>query len=139
MGLVRDPDLYRCGINWVGVTDINLLFDPDWTDINDEFLRYGRPQLVGDKVKDAEQFKATSPIAQAARITQPLLLAYGAWDQRVPLVHGERFRDAVKAHNKKVEFVVYPDEAHGWAKPETRYDFWRRVETFLARNLAAAP
>ena len=56
MGLVRDPDLYRCGINWVGVTDINLLFDPDWTDINDECLRYGRPQLVGDKVNDAEQF-----------------------------------------------------------------------------------
>lgn len=80
-----------------------------------------------------------SPLKNAARIKQPLLLAYGAWDVHVPIVHGERFRDAVKPHNPNVEWVVYPNEGHGWARRETRIDFWGRVEKFSARELAAAP
>jgi dipeptidyl aminopeptidase/acylaminoacyl peptidase len=63
-------------------------------------------------------------------------MAYGGRDVRVPLVHGEKFRDAVTKHNKQVEWVVYPEEGHGWHKAETRIDFWGRVEKFLARNLA---
>ena len=136
MGLVKNPDLFRCGVNWVGVTDIDLLYSVGWSDFSDEFKRYGMPGLVGDRVKDAAQFKATSPVAQAARITQPLLLAYGGFDVRVPIVHGEKMRDAVKAHNQQVEWVVYSEEGHGWRKSENKVDFWTRVEKFLGRNLA---
>jgi dipeptidyl aminopeptidase/acylaminoacyl peptidase len=136
MGLVNDADLFRCAVNWVGVTDINLLFDVSWSDITEEFKRYGMALLVGDQAKDAAQFKATSPLQQAARITQPVLMAYGEWDQRVPQVHGEKMRDALKPHNPNVEWVVYEKEGHGWSKVETRLDFWGRVEKFLARNLA---
>ena len=135
MGLVNDPSLFRCGINWVGVTDISLLYAVTWSDTSDVFKQYGMPALVGDPVNDAAQLKVTSPIENAAKITQPLLLAYGAYDMRVPLVHGEKFRDAVKAHNTQVEWVVY-DEGHGWDKPETQTDFWGRVERFLAKSLA---
>ncbi len=145
MGLIRDPDLYKCGINWVGVTDINLMYEGHWryaSDVPQEFKRYGMPQLIGDPAKDAEQLKATSPLLQAARIRQPLLLAYGTADERVPMVHGTRFRDAVRATNKNVEWIEYQDEGHGWALPQTRIDFWTRVERFLARHIgpgAAAP
>ena len=144
MGLVKDPDLYKCGINWVGVTDIGLLFNSGWnftSDASDEWKAYGMPELIGDPVKDAAQLKATSPLQQAARITQPLLLAYGSVDARVPIIHGTRFRDAVTRTNQNVEWVEYPEEGHGWSLEKNRIDFWTRVENFLDRHIGkgAAP
>ena len=138
MGLVNDPDLYRCGIDLVGVTDIGLLYSGHWSfasDMSDDWKQYGMPELIGDPVKDAAQFRATSPLAQAARITQPLLLAYGAQDRRVPLYHGQQFLAAVKEHNRDVEWVVYEEEGHGWSLPKNRIDFWRRAELFLDRQI----
>ena len=139
MGLVNDSDLFRCGVSWVGVTDPQLLFSVSWSDITNESKRYGMTRLVGDPVADAALLKAVSPLEQAARIKRPLLLAYGAWDVRVPIIHGEKLRDALKRHNSKVEWLVYENEGHGWARPENRIDFWTRVEKFLARELAAPP
>jgi dienelactone hydrolase len=136
MGLAREADLYRCGVNWVGVTDPSLLFSRTWSDITEESKRYGLARMIGDPDADADMLKAVSPIENAAKIKQPLLMAYGAWDTRVPLVHGERMRDALKPHNKNVEWVVYDKEGHGWSKPETRVDFWNRVEKFLATHIA---
>ncbi|MES2126428.1 MAG: prolyl oligopeptidase family serine peptidase [Pseudomonadota bacterium] len=138
MGLVNDPGLYRCAIDWVGVTDIALMVEGRWTfrdNLPEEWKEYGIPELVGDVSADAAQFKATSPLQQAARITQPLLLAYGGSDRRVPAYHGKKFYDAVSAVNKQVEWVEYPGEGHGWALPATRIDFWGRVEKFLAQQI----
>ena len=138
MGLVNDPDLYKCGIDWAGVTDINLLYDGQWnfsSDMQDAWKQYGMPALVGDQVKDAEQLKATSPLLQAARIKQPLLLAYGGADVRVPLPHGTRFYKAVKQGNPDVEWIEYEEEGHGWALPKNRIDFWGRVEKFLDKHI----
>lgn len=140
MGLVREPALFKCGVDWAGVTDIELLYTGSWTrssDMGDSWKQYGMPQLVGDRVTDAAQLKATSPVLQAARIRQPLLLAYGGADRRVPLDHGIRLRDAVAQHNRNVEWVEYPEEGHGWSLPQNRYDFWGRVERFLDRNIGA--
>ena len=72
---------------------------------------------------------------QAARIRAPLLLAYGGRDRRVPLAHGERLRAALQAAGRDPEWVVYPDEAHGWLRQQNRYDFARRMERFLAEHL----
>ncbi len=137
MGLAKEPEMFRCGINWVGVTDPNLMFDVTWTDFN----RFGgsdagRKMLIGDPVKDAEQFKRTSPIARAAEIKQPVLMAYGGLDVRVPRINGDKMRDALNAnHNEHVEYVVYAEEGHGWALLKNNLDFWNRVEKFLATNL----
>lgn len=135
MGLAKEPELYRCGINWVGVSDIDLMYSVGWSDIHNEFKTLGMPRLIGDPVKDAERLKTASPLANAAKIKQPLLMAYGAWDVRVPLVHGEKLRDALKPHNPQVQWVVYEDEGHGWQKAETRIDFWGRVERFLNQHI----
>lgn len=137
MGLVKEPNLYRAGINWVGVTDINLMYDVGWSDFDgSDWSRYGMPRLVGDQVKDAKQLEETSPLKQAARITKPVLMAYGGEDYRVPLPHGSKMRDALRAAGKvEVEWVVYPEEGHGWMLEANNVDFWTRVEKFLAKNL----
>jgi len=140
MGLAKDPDLYKCGIDWAGVTDINVLYDNHWnftSDLSDEWKQYGMPDLIGDRVKDAAQLKATSPIELAARIKAPLILAYGGADRRVPIAHGLRFRDAVAPYNKQVEWIAYQEEGHGWGLPKNRVDFWSRVEKFLDKHIGS--
>jgi dipeptidyl aminopeptidase/acylaminoacyl peptidase len=64
-----------------------------------------------------------------------VFMAYGGKDRRVPLVHGEKMRDALKAQNVPVEWVVYPEEAHGWNKTVNNVDFWNRVDRFLQTNI----
>jgi len=135
MGLVNDPKLFRCGVSWAGVTDIELMYKWDWSDTPEEFKNYGMPKLIGDPERDAAQLKATSPILQAARITQPLLLAYGKADRRVPMIHGTRFYEAVKVSNPDVQWVEYAEEGHGWWLVRTRVDFWNRVERFLDQHI----
>ena len=135
MGLAREPELFRCGISWVGVTDIEQLFSHNWTDVSESVRRFGYVRLIGDPKTDGAKFRSASPLHNADKIKQPLLLAYGAQDLRVPIDHGERFRAAVRKANPDVEWIVYGDEGHGWNKVETRVDFWSRVEKFLQRNI----
>lgn len=140
MGLIKDPDLYRCGVAWVAVSDPRLLYGLPWiNDISDEAQKYGLPVLLGDPKTDAAALAAVAPVELAARIKVPLLLAYGGEDSRVPLEHGLRMRAALRAAGQEPEWVVYEDEGHGWLKPANRYDFARRVERFLAKNLQVTP
>ena len=139
MGLIRNPELFRCGVEWAGVTDIELMYSIHWSDIGEKSKEYDMPTLVGDPVKDADQLAATSPIRLADKVTQPLLMAYGGLDRRVPIEHGTKFRDAVEKRNKQVEWVVYATEGHGWSLPANAIDFWTRVERFLDKNLKNAP
>ena len=136
-GLAKEPELFRCGVNWIGVTDPDFMFSVTWTDFaQSEAADYDLITLIGDPKADAEQFRKTSPVRNAERIKQPVLMAYGGLDQRVPIVNGERMRNALKPHNSQVEWVVYGDEGHGFQKLENNLDFWGRVEKFLAKNLA---
>jgi dienelactone hydrolase len=136
MGLVRHPELFRCGAAWVGVTDPRLVFEWRWGyDVGREGREYGYPTLIGDPVKDAAMLDSVTPVLLADRIRAPLLLAYGGQDRRVPLVHGTRMRDALFAAGRPPTWVLYPDEGHGWYKLENRLDFARRLEEFLALHL----
>jgi dipeptidyl aminopeptidase/acylaminoacyl peptidase len=139
MGLIRYPEMYRCGFEWVGVTDIELMYSNTWSDSTDMWKDHGMPVMVGDRVKDAEQLAATSPLKLAAKLKQPLLMAYGGEDRRVPIEHGLKMRDALRAHNPNVEWVSYPSEGHGWMLEANDIDFWTRVEKFLDRHLKNPP
>jgi dienelactone hydrolase len=135
MGLVKEPELFRCGVCWVGVSDIDLMYAAHWSDFPGVWKDHGMPQLIGDRLKDAEQLRATSPLQQAARIRNPLLIGHGRLDKRVPIEHGRRMFDAVKGHNPAAEYVEYAEEGHGWYDPATNMAWWKRVEGFLARHL----
>lgn len=137
MGLLKEPDLYRAGINIVGVTDIALMYEVGWSDfVGNDWMRFGMPRMIGDPKKDEAQLTATSPLKNAARIKQPVLMAYGEQDLRVPLPHGTRMRDALIASgNKQVEWVQYANEGHGFMLLKNNVDLWSRVERFLAANL----
>jgi dipeptidyl aminopeptidase/acylaminoacyl peptidase len=137
MGAITQADLFKCAVNWVGVTDIGLLSSIGWSDLSEEWKNHGMKRLVGDPDADAAQLKQTSPLARAAEVRLPLLMAYGAEDRRVPLKHGSDMKAALRA-DQPLEWVVYPDEGHGWFNLKTNEDFWGRVERFLARHLAPA-
>jgi dipeptidyl aminopeptidase/acylaminoacyl peptidase len=95
--------------------------------------------LIGDPEKDAADFRANSPMYSADKIHQPLLMAHGGRDRRVPFQHSADFYAEVVKHNKQVEWAQYPEEGHYWLYEKDRYDFWRRVEAFLDKNLKSAP
>ena len=140
-GLAKEPKMFRCGVAYVAVSDLEMMFDVGWSD----FMRAERggdmtrtfARWIGDPATDRDKMRAVSPLHHADRIQAPLLLAYGASDTRVPLIHGDRMRSALDKYNKPYEWVVYNDEWHGFNKDENRYDFYRRVDAFLAKNLVS--
>lgn len=129
--------MFACGVHFFSPVLRTRRATPDFmrnergNDATNTFTRW-----IGDPDKDREKMRAVSPLFHAERIAAPLLLAYGASDQRVPLIHGNRMRSALDKYNKPYEWVVYDNEGHGFNKDVNRFDFYRRVDAFLAKNLA---
>ncbi|MYM21062.1 prolyl oligopeptidase family serine peptidase [Duganella sp. FT135W] len=137
MGLIRDPALFKCGVSWSGITDIGAMFSHNWNDLAEPKAMAQLRDIVGDPKLDAAQFKATSPLHNAARIKQPVLLAYGKDDSRVPFSDGRKFYEALSATNSNVEWREYTPSVEDWKTQGNRIDLWRRIEAFLAKNIGA--
>jgi dipeptidyl aminopeptidase/acylaminoacyl peptidase len=138
MGLVNDPDLYRCGVAALAVTDLELLLKGSWwvdDDTSGDSRKYSLPEKIGDLQKDADMIIANSPVRQAARIKAPVMLAFGEDDRRVPLAHGKRMRDALREAGNEPLWVTYPGEGHGFGMLSNRIDYAERMAAFLARYL----
>jgi dipeptidyl aminopeptidase/acylaminoacyl peptidase len=133
MGLIKDPELFRCGFEFGGITDIGLLYSITWSLISEEVKEYGYATLLGDPEKDAARFAQTSPLENAQRLTQPLLMAHGEGNAWVPIRHSRKFRNAVSSANNNVEWIVYNDEGLGLRHERNRIDYWKHVEAFLDR------
>ncbi|KQW44618.1 MULTISPECIES: prolyl oligopeptidase family serine peptidase [unclassified Roseateles] len=139
MGLIKDPNLYRCGVAWLAVTDLELLVRGSWwvdDDTSSVARQFTVPEMIGDAEKDADMIVANSPVKQAARIKAPVLLAFGEADRRVPLAHGERMRRALREAGNEPEWLTYPGEGHGFAVLKNRVDFALKMEAFLAKHLS---
>ncbi|MGD8345715.1 MAG: prolyl oligopeptidase family serine peptidase [Lysobacterales bacterium] len=132
-GLTFTPELYKCGINYVGVTSIPLLFEtmPDaWGD--------GAAQMkamVGDPETEREFLEQWSPVHHADKIQAPVFMAYGRRDPRVNIEHAKIMEKALKKNNVEYELMIKRNEGHGFRKEENRYDFYGTMEKFLAENL----
>ena len=132
-GLTYTPDLYQCGINYVGVTDLPLLFKtaPDaWGAGLDQMK-----DMVGDPKKEKEFLEEWSPSYHADKIKVPVFMAYGLRDPRVNIKHAHVMENAMEDNDVSFELMVKKKEGHGYRKQENIYDFYGRMETFLAENL----
>lgn len=138
MGPIASPGVYRCAASFAGVTDIGLIFDISWSDMSQEYLKYGAPVLVGDP-KDRAWLDQVSPLKRAADIKVPVFVAQGVLDRRVPQKHAREFVSAAADAGVSVETKYYPDEAHGFLLQEDRADYYQRLERFLDRNLQPRP
>ena len=132
-GLAFTPELYRCGVDIVGPSNLFTLLEsipPYWKPMVAIFhTRMGHPE------RDAELLRARSPLFHAERIRAPLLIGQGANDPRVKRQESLQIVEALRKAGREVEYVEYPDEGHGFFKPENRLDFYRRAERFLAKHL----
>lgn len=136
-GLVKEPDLWKCGSAFVAVTDLVEWQGMTYTDTSrgSDFMQNEFVHMVGDNSADRAYMNASSPARNAARIKAPVLLAMGSDDVRVPQAHGEWMKSALENAGKKVEYVVYVGEGHGFNKDEHVFDFYKRVEKFFAQHL----
>ena len=136
MGLAKTPELYKCGINYVGVTDLPLMLSATWSDFaNSDFLRYTAKETLGDTSRDAERLKNTSPVELASRIRSPVLMAYGGADDRVPIEHGTRMKAALERAGQKPQWIVADGEGHGFRDIKNQVIFYGAMEKFLAENI----
>ncbi|MBI4376239.1 MAG: S9 family peptidase [Elusimicrobia bacterium] len=135
-GAAFTPELYCCAVDVVGPSNIITLIrsiPPYWEPMRKIFdLR------VGDVDKEPEFLKERSPLFHADRIQIPLLIAQGANDPRVKKAESEMIVEALRRRGKPVDYLLFEDEGHGFARPENRLKFYAHMEDFLGRYLAAA-
>jgi dipeptidyl aminopeptidase/acylaminoacyl peptidase len=136
VGLTFTPESFACGVDIVGPSNLVTLiesFPPYWGPIL-ELSWYPR---VGDPRKEADRkdLLARSPITRVDQIRRPLLIGQGANDPRVTQKESDQIVAAMKAKSIPVTYALYPDEGHGFARPENRTSFFAITEGFLARCL----
>lgn len=134
-GLTFTPDFFACAVDIVGPSNLKTLIasiPPYWKPIRAEFdQRMGNVDDPGDE----SLIRNASPLFRADRIVRPLLIGQGAHDPRVNQAESEQIVAAIEKNRGKVTYVLYPDEGHGFARPENRIDFNARMEAFLAKHL----
>jgi dipeptidyl aminopeptidase/acylaminoacyl peptidase len=132
-GVAFTPDLYRCAVDIVGPSNLKTLIET--------IPPYWQPQValfhrrVGNPETDVEFLWSRSPLSRAAEFKTPLLIAQGANDPRVKQAESEQIVAALRAAGIDHEYMLFPDEGHGFAKPENRLTFYAAAEKFLARHL----
>ena len=133
VGATFTPDVFRCAVDIVGPSNLKTLIEtvpPYWAPMIAQFHR-----RLGDPEKDADFLWSRSPLSRASAIRIPLLIAQGANDPRVKQAESEQIVSALTAAGIDHEYMLFPDEGHGFAKPENRLKFYAAAERFLAKHL----
>jgi dipeptidyl aminopeptidase/acylaminoacyl peptidase len=132
VGLTFTPDEFSCGVDIVGPSNLVTLLEsipPYWESFRQVFARaIGDPETEGG----LSLLKERSPLTHVDQITKPLLIGQGANDPRVKQAESDQIVDAMKKRGIPVTYVLYPDEGHGFLKPENNLSFYAVAEAFLA-------
>ncbi len=132
-GLTFTPDLYRCGIDYVGVSNIFTLMEtvpPYWKPMREMFY-----EMIGDPVKDKDLLTQVSPVFHADKIIAPLFVAQGAQDPRVKKAESDQIVEALRKRGVDVPYLVKDNEGHGFRNEENRFEFYRQAEAFLDKHM----
>ena len=132
-GLTFTPDIYACGVDYVGVSNIFTLLEtlpPYW-----ELGRQMMYEMIGNPETEKELLEAASPLFHIDKIKAPLLVAQGANDPRVKQAESDQIVDALKAKGIDVPYILKEDEGHGFYNEENQFDFYQEMEKFLDKHL----
>lgn len=136
MSLIREPDLYKCGVPMMGVYDLSIMFTRDRADASRGQSRgivdY-KTNVIGHG--DESHMLVHSPLNNANKVKAPVFFIHGAEDKRVPIIHMERMQTALSKLNKPYETLVFEDEGHGWRQEENKLEFYQRLRDFLGKHL----
>lgn len=135
MGLVKTPELYKCGVDYVGVSNIETFFS--------SFPEYWKPytEMVKeiwydiDNPKELAIAKEVSPVNQLHKINKPLFVVQGANDPRVNINESDQIVKALREKGFDVPYLVKYDEGHGFYKEENRIEFYKAMLGFFKANL----
>ena len=131
--LAFTPSEFSCGVDIVGPSNLLTLLrtiPPYWAPMKAMF-----DKRVGNIDTEEEFLKARSPLFQSEQISVPLLIGQGANDPRVKKAESDQIVHAMRANGKPVEYIVFADEGHGFARPENSMRFWAATEDFLAKYM----
>ena len=132
-GLTFTPDLYACGVDYVGVSNLFTFIEtipPYW-----ELYREMLYEMVGHPEKDKELLTVASPALNVENIKAPLFIAQGANDPRVKKAESDQMVEALKNQGVDVPYMVKENEGHGFYNEENRFDFYRAMTEFLDKHL----
>ena len=132
-GLAFTPDLYTCGVDYVGVSSLFTFMEsmpPYW-----ELYRSMMYEMVGHPENDKEMLTSASPLLHVENIKVPLFIAQGANDPRVKKTESDQIVEALEARGIEVPYMVKDNEGHGFYNEENQFDFYREMEKFLEKYL----
>ncbi|MDP9252091.1 MAG: S9 family peptidase, partial [Chloroflexota bacterium] len=128
--VTRIPDLWRCAVDVFGVANLITMLEnaqPNWR----RFLA----RWIGDAEQDREKLVERSPITHIENVRCPMLILQGENDPRVPQEESDQVVERLRALGRRVEYVVYPGEGHGFTKRANAEDAYGRIVKFLTREL----
>jgi dipeptidyl aminopeptidase/acylaminoacyl peptidase len=134
-GLAFTPDLYACGIDYVGVSNLFTFLKtipPYW----EPGLAMWH-EMLGHPEHDKAVLEAASPVMHADKIKAPLFIAQGAKDPRVNVDESDQMVAALRKRGVEVEYMLKDNEGHGFTNEENRFEFYEAMERFLAKHLKA--
>ena len=132
-GLAFTPDLYACGVDYVGVSSLFTFMEsipPYW-----ELYRTMLYEMVGHPEKDKDLLASSSPLLHIDKIKAPLFIAQGANDPRVVKSESDQIVQALRNAGIDVPYMVKDDEGHGFYNEENQFDFYREMEKFLKKHI----
>jgi dipeptidyl aminopeptidase/acylaminoacyl peptidase len=136
VGVSFTPDEFACGVDIVGPSNLVTLLKsipPYWEPVRALFRK-----RLGNEETEADFLKSRSPLFKADQIKAPLLIGQGANDPRVKQAESDQIVAAMRKNREPVEYIVFPDEGHGFVRPENSLRFFAAADQFLGKYLGGA-